>query len=363
MTPPPITPLEELIHTHIRDNGPMPFEMFMEWCLRHPEHGYYMTRDPLGAEGDFATAPEISQMFGEMVALWCVDVWMKMGSPKDFILLECGPGRGTLMDDVLRSAKAAPDFLSAAQPWLIEKSLLLRAKQNEKLGGRIQWAEELKALPHRPIIMFCNELFDTFAIARFAKTPAGWAEQAVTLENEALSLTTLPPAPAQQRYFSDKAFRLADEGAIAELSRDCAKWMEEFSSLLAQQGGAALIIDYGYEGPMTVDSVQAIHVKAIGAGLLQSPGQTDISGFVDFSMFRGIAEAKGLATQTVRAQRDFLLHCGILQRARMLKLRATPQQQEKIDADLTRLLSAERMGMYFKAFCITQKGLSAPVGF
>src|ERR1043166_7861804 len=221
-----MTPLEEIIHSHIRENGPMPFEMFMEWCLRHPEYGYYMTRDPLGAEGDFATAPEISQMFGEMVALWCIDIWMKMGSPRDCMLLECGPGRGTLMDDVLRSAKAAPDFLSTTQPWLIEKSPILRAKQKEKLGGRIHWADDLASLPPRPVIMFCNELFDTFAIARFVKTPGGWAEQAVTVENDALAFTTLPPAPEQQKYFSDKAFQLAADGAMAELSRDCATWME-----------------------------------------------------------------------------------------------------------------------------------------
>jgi NADH dehydrogenase [ubiquinone] 1 alpha subcomplex assembly factor 7 len=357
-----MTPLETLIVDEIMTHGPMRFERFMEMCLRHPEHGYYMRRDPFGAKGDFVTAPEISQLFGEMIALWCIDVWMNMDSPPHVTLLECGPGRGTLMDDVLRSIKVAPAFREAAQPMLLEKSPHLREVQATKLGSAVTWMDELAALPAQPLIMFCNELFDSFAVARFTKTKEGWAEQAVGCEKYALSFTLLPVDPAKQKGFVHPAFAAAPEGAIAEISGDSIRWVEELAATLSRNGGAALIIDYGYEGPQPIDSLQAIYAKDHSAPL-HAPGDSDLSAFVDFEPFRRVAENAGLNVLPVRMQRDFLIHCGILPRAQMLKSRATPEKQGKIDLDVTRLTSATRMGMAFKVFCMTQKDLAPPIGF
>lgn len=358
-----MTPLEQLIREHIRVYGPMPFDMFMEWCMRAPAHGYYMTRDPLGQDGDFTTAPEISQMFGEMIALWCVDGWMKMGQPSAFNVLECGPGRGTLMSDVLRTVKVAQGFMDGARIILNEKSPTLRKKQQELLHEYpVEWIENIDDVPPRPTLMFCNELFDTFAIRRFEKTKDGWAEQAVEVRDDALAFTLLPVKQDEQVQFHDNVFRNAPKGQIAEISPDCLLWMEKFSSHIARHGGAMLVIDYGYEGPAALDTVQAIRAKKFGP-ILQDPGEADITGFVDFGAFRKIGDIFGLKAPPLRLQRDFLLHCGILKRAELLKARATPQQQKTIDEALSRLISGEDMGVMFKVFCMHHPSFSTPLGF
>ena len=362
-----MTKLEKIIFDHINDHGPLPFHQFMEWCMRHPDFGYYITRDPLGQHGDFTTGPEISQMFGEMIALWCVDYWIKMGEPQDVVLCEAGPGRGTLMDDVLRTIKAAPAFGQAARIVLIEKSPALQKKQAEKLKAyNITWISELSDLlniaGNAPIIMFCNELFDTFAIRRFTKLESGWAEQAVTVIDEKLAFTRLPPNASHESLFKDDCYKNAAIGAIAEFSPDCMHWMDQFSALLAQQKGAALIIDYGYEGPACFDTVQAIAAKKF-CPILDHPGEADITGFVDFSIFRQRASGAGLSVPVLRNQRDFLMNCGILQRASLLKAKASAEQQKKIDVDLTRLISGEEMGLMFKVFCMHSSQFSHPIGF
>lgn len=358
-----MTTLESLVRAHIAQHGPMPFQQFMEWCMRHPEHGYYITRDPLGQTGDFTTSPEVSQMFGEMVALWCYDVWVKMGEPAAFVLLECGPGRGTLMDDVLRTCKVMPAFLQAARIFMLEKSPVLQKKQAEKLNAYpVSWVDDLAGLPPLPVILFANELFDTFAIRRFTKTRAGWREMAITVENGALAYTQLPANSADKALFADKVYTKAETGAYAEFCPDGAQWMHRLAPLLAQHNGAALMIDYGYEGPMAADTVQAIR-RQEKADILGNPGDADITAYVDFSVFCNIAKAAGLTAHPLRAQRDFLLFCGILQRANLLKQRASIDQQKQIDRDLNRLTSGEEMGMIFKAFCITHPSITAPLGF
>jgi NADH dehydrogenase [ubiquinone] 1 alpha subcomplex assembly factor 7 len=358
-----MTPLEAIIRRNIAQQGPIPFDIFMEMAMRHEQHGYYMTRDPLGQRGDFVTAPEISQMFGEMIALWCVDTWMKMGSPSKFILLEVGPGRGTLMDDVLRTVKVSPAFCDAAQVFMLERSPALKRKQEEKLKGyTIRWIADFAELPKLPVVMFCNELLDTFAIKRFQKTAHGWSEMAITVQDNALGFTLMPPTRAFDAYFSNDVFLRATPGSFAEISPDCASWMDRFTPLL-KEGGAGLIIDYGYEGPAPLDTVQAIRAQKT-APILEGPGDADITAYVDFNPLRRIAAALGMNTYPLRAQRDFLLHCGILQRASLLKAKAsTPEQHKEMDIALDRLMGGEQMGMLFKFFCVTHPSLPVPLAF
>jgi NADH dehydrogenase [ubiquinone] 1 alpha subcomplex assembly factor 7 len=359
-----MTVLEKLIVENIRANGPMPFDQYMEWCMRHPQHGYYITRDPLGADGDFTTGPEISQMFGEMIALWCVDSWMKMSQPKEFLLVEGGPGRGTLMEDVLRTVKVSPAFMQAARVILIEKSPALREKQKAKLQGyKVAWAESLDDLPPLPLVFFSNELLDTFAIRRFLCTGLHvWEEQVVVENNGKLGLSTRPLKGDDVKMLADPAYVTAPVGAAAELSPDVLLWMGKLYKHLNTHGGASLTIDYGYEGPLAADTVQAISKKK-QAGLMNNPGEADITAYVDFGSLRRIAEAMKLKVHPLRLQRDFLLNCGVLHRAKLLKEKATPEQQGKIDIDLERLTSAEQMGILFKVFCVTHSSLPAPLGF
>lgn len=358
-----MTPLEVIIRAEIAAHGPMPFTQFMEICMRHPQHGYYMAHDPFGQDGDFTTAPEISQMFGEMVALWCYDLWEKMGRPTRYTLVECGPGRGTLMDDVLRTLKVSPACLNAAEIVLIEKSPFLKEKQAEKLKAySVQWVEDAASLPALPLILFSNEMFDTFAIRRFQKTKKGWAEQAVTVKDNRLAFTLLAINKNDQVLFDDNVYHDAAEESYAEFSPDCQKWMDAFSPLLAAHSGGALMIDYGYDGPRAVDTVQAI-AKQHFAPILEKAGCADITAYVDFGAFARIAVQHGLKVWPLTPQRDFLMRCGIEQRAMLLKQRANDEQKNQIDAALARLIKPEQMGMIFKAFCVTTPSLPAPLGF
>jgi NADH dehydrogenase [ubiquinone] 1 alpha subcomplex assembly factor 7 len=352
--------LKTILRNAIKKNGTMPFEQFMETCLYHPQQGYYVTLDPLT---DFATSPEISQLFGEMIALWCVDVWMKMGEPSTFALLECGPGRGTLMADVLRTVNVSPTFMAAAKPVLLEKSLFLREKQREKLTGHaVTWINGLDDLEKIPTIMFCNELFDAFPVQRFMKNEKGWARQGVTIKGDGFDYALLNVDKKQQHLFSHSVFTDAPLHSITERSDSANDWMAQFLSHIAQHGGAGIAIDYGYDGPMLMDSVQAIHNKKMSP-VLDHVGKTDISANVDFTPFREAAATHGLKTLAMTTQRDFLMNCGVLQRAIMLKRNASVDQQKSVDESLHRLIAAERMGDMFKVFCVVQANLPTPIGF
>jgi NADH dehydrogenase [ubiquinone] 1 alpha subcomplex assembly factor 7 len=349
--------LEQLIRDMITKDGPMPFAQFMETCLFHETHGYYNTHDPLN---DFTTAPEISQLFGEMITLWCIDVWMKLGSPARFTLLECGPGRGTLMADVLRTAKIAPAFLSAAQCVMLEKSPYLKAKQQALLKEHtVSWIDTLGELPTAPIIMFCNELFDAFPVQPFVKTEMGWAMRGVGIADGELAYTVLPIETGE--LFDDDVFKAAPIGAITEVNKTATTWLENFVQQLKSHGGAGLVIDYGYAGPICTNTVQAIHEKRMSP-VLKKIGQADITAHVDFTPFINHAQQTGVQCSALNTMRDFLLACGIELRAERLKSRVSAENQAPIDAGVARLIAPEQMGHLFKALCLYHNTISPPIG-
>ncbi|MDX1923583.1 MAG: SAM-dependent methyltransferase [Alphaproteobacteria bacterium] len=351
--------LESLLRDDINTHGAMPFARFMETCLFHPTLGYYNTHDPLQ---DFATAPEISQLFGEMITLWCIDVWLKLGSPDRFTLLECGPGRGTLMADVLRTARVAPEFLSAAQCYMLEKSPYLKAKQQATLYGQnANWVADLRDFPNGPVIMFCNEFFDAFAVQPFVKTVNGWGMRAVGLVENNFAYAVLPAKKEHQSLFSDTVFQEAPVGAIAEINTCANEWIEAFDSQLNIQGGAALIIDYGYAGPELANTVQAIFDKKMSP-VFKHIGDTDITAHVDFTPFETIALRTGIHCSALQPMGDFLQTLGIQTRAERLKANATQVQQEQIDAALHRLTASEQMGHLFKVMCHYHKTMAPPIG-
>ncbi len=351
------------LETHLRDKiqaeGPIPFSRFMELCLFHEQYGYYNTHDPLR---DFATAPEISQLFGEMVGLWCIDSWMKLGSPASFTLLECGPGRGTLMADILRTTTLVPEFMKAAQVVMLEKSPLLKQKQQEALSQhKVTWVEQLTDIPSQKTIMICNEFFDAFPVQPFVKTRHGWGERAVHCNNIGFTYAVLTPDEQKQSYFTDVIFAEAPDGAIAEVNIAANAWIKDFSNHLKQHGGTALIIDYGYAGPQLANTVQAIHRKKMSP-VFKHAGEADITVHVDFTPFQIIASGAGITASPLITMRDFLLACGIETRAERLKAKANTEQQEQIDAGLKRLIDKDQMGHLFKVLSLYHTAMAPPIG-
>ncbi len=358
-----MTQLAHHIADLIRQDGPLALDVFMDLALAHPEHGYYRTRDPFGAKGDFTTAPEISQMFGELLGLWAVDMWQKLGSPSSFNLIEFGPGRGTLMADALRAAKLVPAFCDAAKTVFLETSPTLRAEQKKRVPEAI-WIDSVEALPEGPSLILANEFFDALPIKQFEKTKSGWRERCVTL-----APADVDSAVAFQYCLADKLtdplvipaeVRDAAEGSISETCPLGRKIMDQVGKHLEAHSGAALIIDYGHAQSAAGDTFQALKDHEF-ADPLAHPGEADLTAHVDFQ-----ALAEGIPADLVygpTTQGSFLEALGIQARATALTAKATGRQTRDIKAALKRLTAPDVMGSLFKVIAVTSPGLSAPAGF
>ncbi|MBK8086180.1 MAG: SAM-dependent methyltransferase [Devosia sp.] len=343
----------------IRQQGPMSVATFMGLCLTHPRSGYYSGADPLGAEGDFVTAPEISQMFGELIGFFVVNLWQQLGAPKSFTLLELGPGRGTLMQDALRVAARAEGFLDACHLQLFEANPVLRALQHERLGQHNPyWADEVDAVADDPVLVIANEFFDALPIRQFIRIRESWHERQVGLIDGkrafGLSPTPLPDAAMPE------AVRGAPQGAVYEANLAAAEVVQRLGRRIAAQRGAMLAIDYGYDRTQTGETLQAVSHHAY-ADPLADPGAVDLSAHVDFAALGRVAAAQGLAVAPVTTQRDFLGRLGIVERATALA-RANPSQTDALATALRRLTDSDEMGTLFKVFC-THSGELEPIGF
>jgi len=351
--------LGELIDMQIRATGPISVAHYMALCLSHPRHGYYGTRDPLGRAGDFVTAPEISQMFGELIGFWCVNLWQQLGEPRSFTLLELGPGRGTLMADALRVAVRAPGFADALHLQLFESSPALRAEQEKRLAPyHPYWAPEIDAVSDDPLLVVANEFFDALPIRQFERAADGWHERLVGLR-DGVRAFGLSPTPISDAALPE-ALRDARPGEIYELALAGGEVMRRLAAKCAAQRGGVLAIDYGYVGPRTGETLQAVSRHAY-ADPLQTPGAADLSAHVDFGALGDTARTAGLALAPLVTQADFLTRLGIMERAEMLS-RANPPLAATIAAARDRLIAPEQMGTLFKVFCATSPGL-APIGF
>jgi SAM-dependent MidA family methyltransferase len=352
-----MTPLEADIRRIIAIDGPIPVDRYIELCLAHPQHGYYVTRDPFGARGDFVTAPEVSQMFGELIGAWAAAVWRQMGSPARVQLVELGPGRGTLMADALRAAKALPEFFAALSVHLVEISPALRAMQEKTLanaGVSIAWHHAIEQVPDRPLIAIANEFVDALPVNQFVKDRDGWHVRMVGLADDKLAFLAapdpMPGVPATE----------AVSGTILERRHD--QPVSLLAQTIAQHGGAGLVIDYGHTETSFGDTFQAVRDHKF-ADPLEAPGEADLTTQVDFAALAGWAKREGAAVHGPVAQGEFLRRLGIEQRATRLKANATAQQAADIDAALTRLTAPDQMGDLFKAMAIADPKLGALPGF
>jgi len=349
-----VTPLAEKLVRRIESFGPITIADYMAACLGDPEHGYYMTREPFGAAGDFVTAPEVSQMFGELIGLWAVATWQRMGSPAAFVLAEIGPGRGTLMSDALRAARIAPAFEQAARVILVETSPRLRAIQAQTLAGHAPvWAERAEDLPDGPTILIANELFDALPVRQFVRTAGGWSERMVGLSDGRLVFGLRPDA-----HF-DGADASAPEGAVVETASISSAIMANLAGRLNRFGGAFLVIDYGHAESGFGDTLQALRDHAFDEPLSR-PGEADLTVHVDFAALARTAEANGAHASSIWTQGDFLLALGLLERAGRLGTGKDAATQAAIRAAVDRLAGPDQMGQLFKVLCVTGGDLVAP---
>ncbi len=360
---------ERQIRTIIEAEGPLPLSRYMALCLSDPRHGYYTTRDPLGAAGDFTTAPEISQMFGELIGLWCVEVWRAMvavrDAPQNFHLVELGPGRGTLMKDLLRAAKIVPDFINAAEIHLVETSPVLAERQRETLKGahpKISWHRRVEDLPAGPLLVVANEFVDALPIDQFVKTQDGWRERRIGIVDDKLAFGLDPrPVPGIDESLPP---RLRKAFVDSVLERRELSPLREIAARIAKAGGAALIIDYGHRRTTLAHTLQAVRAHEF-ADPLELPGEADLTSLVDFEALADTVKRQGTKACGPIAQGVFLRRLGIEPRAERLKRDADPKTLADIDAALHRLVgeAPRQMGELFKAFAFTHPELPAPPGF
>lgn len=347
--------LTDHLLTRIRRTGPLTIADYMAECLLHPALGYYTTRDPLGAAGDFTTAPEISQMFGELIGLSLAQCWLDQGAPKPFILAEAGPGRGTLMADILRATRAVPGFHDAMRLHLIEASPTLRAAQSERLSqyGPV-WLDDITALPSGPLFFVANEFFDALPIRQFVRDGDSWHERRVTETDGQLSfaLTDATPISALDDRLSD-----TKDGDLIETCAPATAISAQIGARIAQHGGAALIVDYG-DWRSLGDTLQALH-KHQHSDPLDNPGQADLTAHVDFE---ALAIAVPCKYTRLTAQGVFLERLGITQRAQTLAQQLSGPALDSLVAAHRRLTHPSEMGTLFKVIGLYPDGQNPPPG-
>jgi SAM-dependent MidA family methyltransferase len=355
-----VSALGDEIKAMIAHGGPITVERYMELALSHPAHGYYMNRDPFGAAGDFTTAPEISQMFGELLGLWAAEVWSTMGRPNPVRLIELGPGRGTLMSDALRAARIVPDFRAALDVTLVEVSPTLANIQYEALltcGAPVSWAASLGDAPGGPAIILANEFLDALPVRQFVRRGGRWRERTVRLDESHRLAFGL--ASEAEPYIKAEA----EEGAVLEVSAVGHRFMFELGARLVRHGGAALFVDYGHGATGFADTLQALRAHRFVDPLVD-PGEIDLTTHVDFAAMARSARASGAAVYGPVDQSDFLRALGLDTRTQTLAERA-PERADEFEAARQRLVGRGEgeMGSLFKAMVVANRGVPPPPGF
>jgi NADH dehydrogenase [ubiquinone] 1 alpha subcomplex assembly factor 7 len=359
------SPLQFEIKQLIKTSGPMPVWRYMELCLTHPQFGYYVSRDPLGREGDFTTAPEVSQMFGELLGLWAASVWKAIGSPPLLRLIELGPGRGTMMADALRALRVLPPLYQALSIHLVEINPVLRDKQKSMLTGarNIAWHETIDDIPDGPAVIFANEYFDVLPIHQVVRRETGWHERTVDIDASGrLGFGAAAEPTPRFEVLLPPLVRAAPLGAVFEWRPDAE--IMKIASRVRDQDGAALIIDYGHVRSDAGDTFQAIARHSF-TDPLKSPGQADVTAHVDFQALARAAEDIGARAHGPVTQGEFLKRLGIETRAVTLMAKAGHEVSEDISGALKRLVSGGRggMGSMFKVLAVSEPHLASLAGF
>lgn len=367
--------LLEVLRREICASGPVPVARYMDMCLTDPQHGYYCRRDAIGATGDFITAPEISQIFGELLGIWVAATWQQLGEPEHLHLIELGPGRGTMMRDVLRAMRVLPGLRERVKPGLVEISPHLRATQRATLAGDDQgltWADSLQDILDDPTdavptIILANEFFDALPVTQFVRVGGQWHERAVGLDAEnGLAWTHLSPV-AELPDLPEAIDSRANDGDIFETRRpaliaSAPTLLEPLAAVASRVPTVLLAIDYGHEGPAIGDTLQAMRAQTY-ADVLQAPGEQDITSHVDFAELAGILEAIDLETDGPITQSEFLSGLGFASRLERLLIGKDASQANAIETAAHRLVAEPGMGNHFRVLGARSRGLDPLIPF
>jgi SAM-dependent MidA family methyltransferase len=352
-----MTALKERIAALVSQTGPIGVAEYFALCLSDPVHGYYMTRDPFGRAGDFTTSPEISQMFGELIGVWLATAWRAIGCPEGTSIVEIGPGRGTLANDVVRTiARIAPALHASAEWHLVETSPKLRELQAATLknAGRFAWHDDLDDVPSGPLLIVANELFDALPLRQYVKQGGAWRERCVSVDEQG-GLTFLAGAGALDPAFLPAGADAQPEGSVFEIAPTRAALMQKIAQRIASDGGAGLFFDYGHLARGFGDTLQAVRGHR-PEGVLDSPGEADLTSHVDFAVLADVARAAGLKVR-LSTQGSFLLGMGLLERAGRLGAGEWPERQDEIRAAVERLVGPDQMGDLFKVMAVLPRGV------
>lgn len=351
---------ETSFQSRLKAQLPLSIGDYMAMCNEH----YYTSRDPLGADGDFTTAPEISQMFGELIGMWIADYWIKLGEPSSFTLLECGAGRGTLMADILRTFKFVPGVSEAVEIVLLETSEALIHKQKNNLQGfeikHISSIHEFEG--EGPVIIIGNEFLDALPIDHYEFIDGKWRQKQIVFEGDSYVFVN-----DGEDYTSDLELYLEartepSEGDMLEVSPAREAFMQECSKIIKKQGGALLFIDYGYVQPAFGESFQALQNHKF-VDVLHETGECDLTSHVDFFTLKEVMKEEGLDVYGAVTQGEFLNRLGLQIRADRLKSNATPDEARDIDLAFHRLSGVREMGQLFKVIAGVSHGTPPPEGF
>jgi NADH dehydrogenase [ubiquinone] 1 alpha subcomplex assembly factor 7 len=357
--------LAERLKERIAREGPISVANYMDACLGDARAGYYRTRQPIGLKGDFITAPEISQIFGELLGLWAVAAWQAMGEPSRVVVAELGPGRGTLMADAVRAWRSVPKFLESVTIALVETSPSLRETQRATLRGSpasVRWHERIDDVPEGPLILIANEFIDALPVRQFMRQGSVWRERCVTVGRNGDLAFTLGDAVVDSDLLEVVRELEASEGAIFETRPAVDVLLAALTARATSAPLAALFIDYGHEQSGLGDTLQAIHRHKY-ADPLAAPGETDLTAHVDFAEMKRSAKALGLEAYGPMPQGEFLLKLGLEARRDRLLREARPDQREAIVSGAARLASPSAMGVLFKMLALTSSGLASPPPF
>ena len=366
-----MTFLADHLRRRIVDDGPVSVAEYPDAALTHPRFGYYTSRDPFGRGGDFITAPEISQMFGELIGLWCSVQWQAMGGPDPVNLVELGPGRGTLMADMLRAGGATEGFVESLSVSLVEISPVLKTVQEDALVGAkdalpvrtLQWWSDFSEVPEGPLLLVANEFLDALPVRQFQKTSQGWCERMVGVSDDQKEFRfILADGPPEDGVLPPHLSATgAGVGDISEVRPMAVALAEAIAGRLARHPGAALFIDYGHGKSAVGDTLQAVKDHEYHDPLA-APGEADLTAHVDFAAFGRAAAGAGALILGPIGQGTFLEGLGIGVRAESL-MAAQPTQGREIEAAVSRLTSEDAMGRLFKVIALVSPGLAPPPGF
>lgn len=356
-----MTPLYKKLVTLIESEGPISIERYMAICLGDPEHGYYMTRDPFGIRGDFTTAPEISQMFGELIGLWIADYALKLNPSSQLNIVEIGPGRGTLMADAIRAMRIIPNLVEHVQFTLVETSPTLIEAQRKSLAksaAQITWQTSIDAIPDGPAIIVANEWFDALPIRQYQRLEQGWAERLLGLDGDRKLTLGIDSGKILPAHDNIEIGTVRERGVIGET------FMTSLATRLNRFGGAFLAIDYGSAQSGFGDTLQAVKNHHF-VSVFDEPGEADLTTQVDFAALIRVAQKSGAYCYGPVPQSDFLIELGLKERASRLLQTANEEQQKSILAAFDRLTNRDTTGMgnLFKVIAVTPMNGPIPAGF